>query len=233
MDIKDVEAIYPISPSQESLLAPIAKGGPAAFARRLATCEIRGAVDAALLEESLRHIVRRHPALRSLFVTRRVVRPLMVVKKEVALSLALHDLRALSGAEREAALRRVLEGESTADPAHAPLVRLALARTGDDASLCALAYHPLALDEKSARRVLGEVLTTYGRLKRGDAPEPAALGSYGEFLGWLKRQDRSSAEAFWREMLGDRAEPTSLVVERSVAEAAGRPPEEGRRELSL
>lgn len=234
MDIKEVEAIYPISPLQEALLAERRSGGRGGR-WSTAACELRGSLSIPLLEESLRRVVGHYPVLRTLFLTRRLERPLQVVRRQAAPTLEVHDWRGLPAEQREGELQRFFaaERQRRVDASQAPLVRMTLCRVSDDTHHAALAYDPVLLDDRSARRVLDDVLTCYGALADGRPTALATVRPFTEHLAWLKRQDRAAAESFWRGALEGRSGPTSLAIERGAADAHDRAPEQGRREVSL
>jgi len=233
MDIKEAEAIYPLSPAQEALLPLLRNAALAGSENQVVSCEIRGAVDTGLLERAMSVVTSRHPALRALVVANRVARPLVVVRRELTAQLVIEDVRDPS--ERDAALVRIgRDGRDvSADAKPVRLVRPVLVRAGGDASLCALVYHPIVLDEPSARQVLAEALRAYGALKAGTALDAPPAPAYSAFVAWLKGRDHTRAEAFWRGLLGNAPEATPLVVERGAADSAGRAPEERRCERLL
>lgn len=112
------------------------------------------------------------------------------------------------------------EYDATFDAAHPPLLRFALARSGDAAThLLYLTAHHILLDGWSIRLLFRLIFDLY------DAPQSVTPPpGFGRYLDWLEVQDDSSTEAPWREILSG-VSPTLLYpaaqgLEASVSQSA-------------
>lgn len=207
MDIKDTESIYPPLPFQESIL--LDHPDPHLACDQL-HCRLEGPLDIARLERAAQQTVDSHPILRTFFVWRRVDRPFQLVLRQCRLSIEHLDWRNV-GHVLDGLLQR--ERERGFEPDKAPLVRLILCRTGDAAYELIVSYHRTILDRKHARLFVHELL----RLYAGGAPETAEGASYADYIAWLKTQDASQANDFWRTTFADFGSSTPLTMERFSA----------------
>src|SRR5262249_56161557 len=76
----------------------------------------------------------------------------------------------------------------------APLMRVALLRVADDAWRLVWSHHHLLLDGWSLPLLLKEVLALYEARRQGRSAVLEPPRPYREFIAWLKRQDRTSAQ---------------------------------------
>ena len=84
------------------------------------------------------------------------------------------------------------------EPSVAPLVRLALFRTSDDSHRFVWSYHHLIMDGWSVPVLIREVLSFYEALTGGRELGHGPARPFGDYIGWLRRQDLGAAEGFWR-----------------------------------
>ena len=59
---------------------------------------------------------------------------------------------------------------------------------------------------------MGEFFALYRSGRDGTLPALATPAPYGDYVAWLGRQDRASAEAFWRGELAGLEAPTPLGI---------------------
>lgn len=229
-----IEDMYPLSPMQQgllfhSLLAP----GSGLYMPHI-VIDLSGDVDSARLRSAWEAVVTAQPVLRSGFFWEQRDEPFQVVSRSVSLHWTEQDWRALSPAEQSGRLDSFVAASRSQpfDLHRPPLMRLGLIRRGDDSYTLIWAYHHLVLDGWSAARVLEQV---FGRLiaaQRGIAFAPEAPGApYSSYIAWLRRQDRTSSEAFWRAHLHAPAEITTIPLPAPVDPT--RDAASGHREITL
>ncbi len=213
---KNVEAIFPLSPMQEgmlfhSLYAP----GTGVYVIQ-SSCLLRGQLDPSLLERAWQLAVERHAALRTAFVWERVEKPVQVVQRSVVVPFATRDLRGMPEAEQEETLAALLEEDRLQgyELNRAPLMRLILLRLEDDLYRFVWSHHHLISDGWSNPLVLRDVLGAYEAFRRGGSPPRTPVRSYRDYIAWIKKQDRATAEAVWRRYLEGMAAPTPLGIDR-------------------
>ncbi len=204
------EDVYPLSPLQQgilfhSLFAPTSGEYVEQFCG-----EWFGTFNVEAFHLAWQQVVARHPALRTAFFWENLNEPQQVVLEHVELPLEQYDWRAT--AEQEVQLREYLRAQQQTriDPTQAPLMRLALFRLGDEHYRFAWSYHHLLLDGWSQTIVLKEVREIYQALCDQREARLASSRPYRNFIAWMRQQDLSAAEAFWRDHLKGFHTPTPL-----------------------
>ncbi|HEX7242147.1 MAG TPA: amino acid adenylation domain-containing protein, partial [Longimicrobiaceae bacterium] len=232
---REVEDVYPLSPMQEGMLFhTLYAPGEGAYVGQFGYA-IEGALDADAFERAWRDAVGRHPALRAGSAWQGLERPVQVVRRRVELPFERHDWRGLADGEREARLEAFLRGDRARgfDPARAPLMRLALFRTGDAEHHLVWSFHQMAFDGWSLPLVLGDVVALYGAHSLGAEPALRAVRPYRDYVGWLLAQDAGAAERFWRGALAGFETATPLGIDHAATALPAGEPRHGRRDVLL
>jgi hypothetical protein len=204
MNLQNIEAIYPLSPYQASLLAGGLRGrNPAAYCGQL-LCSLQGPLDSEVFERAWRLIIDQHPILRTTFAWEHLEKPVQLVQRQMDFSLLEHDWRGLLPEQQQELLEALAEAEREGGfhASKAPLMRLCLCRLADDDHYLLWTYDLLVLDNWSLPLLLEKAVSVYeGQLKGENAQvEPGRL--YQDYLAWLKQQDLTQAEAFWKSCNG-------------------------------
>jgi natural product biosynthesis luciferase-like monooxygenase protein len=188
--MKNIEDVYRLSPRQRDLLA-----NDRAVA--LLQFDLRGALNAAALDGAMRELLRRHSALRTAFIPKGLKEPVQVVRDNVAIVTEHVDWTDLSGSEQRARLdaRVATERERPFNLAIAPLMRFVVVRLAPARHRFLLFLHPLLLDERSARLVAIELVTTHQLLARGEERREEAGVPYRDYVAWIEQQDTSRASS--------------------------------------
>lgn len=180
--------------------------------------ELRGVLDAPVLERALGALVQRHEALRTVFVDVEG-EPRQVVAEPGVWTLPVTDLsREVNARER---LKQLLREEAARgfELARGPLFRAQLYRLAPDAHVLMLAMHHIVSDGWSLevlRRELGEL---YGGYSRGERTTlPALRVQYRDFArwqrGWLQGEVLERLLAHWRSRLEGGPQVLELPTDR-------------------
>ncbi|CCD96147.1 putative Non-ribosomal peptide synthase:Amino acid adenylation (modular protein) [Bradyrhizobium sp. ORS 375] len=211
-DVRNVEDIYPLSPMQQGLLFHALRDGKDdAYVNQLAV-ELRG-VTPAQLRAAWQAVCAQHAVLRTGFAWQLSETAQQIVHRRLDIPVVEEDWRSRTASLREsvdldAALTEAGQHERALafDVTQPPLQRLRLIRLDDDRLWMIWTHHHLLVDGWSSARLLAEVL------KRAAGRTPAiSQARYRDYIAWLQMQDRSRATQFWRNALGDLAEPTLLA----------------------
>jgi surfactin family lipopeptide synthetase C len=182
MKVKNIEAIYPLSPVQEALLQD-QLGNPQSIASRGQwRCELRGNLDVSAFERAWQQAAKRNPLLRAFFVWENLDQPLQLVRSQEKLSVEQHDWRTVPAKQQRELLDQLLEADLARgfDLAAAPLLRLALCRTAPDTYQLIFGYHHLLLDARSLPLLLDEVFALYESIRQGRNSQTEAAPSFSK-----------------------------------------------------
>jgi len=211
-----VSDIFPLTPLQRGMLFHTLRDESSGTYFDQFTCRIDsdGSVTPERFRAAWERAIARHDALSCAFFWDGPPEPLQAVRRQVRLPLTLLDWRDLSEPEQDAAMIR-LQKEDRARPfdlSQAPLMRLALCRTGETSWRMLWSNHHLILDGWSLPLLLDEVRRRLadpeGRVAEDESPAP----SFGAIVGWLARRDDADSLAFWQDDLAGFDTPTPLPL---------------------
>ncbi|MTE22328.1 amino acid adenylation domain-containing protein [Streptomyces sp. TRM43335] len=219
---RDVVDVYPLTPTQTGMVVHgMDDPGRGMYVEQI-TFVVDGVRDPRLLAAAWQHVVDRTPVLRTAVVLSGVPVPLQVVRRGADLPVTEHDWSALTGAERDAELERLLEADRARGIAldSAPLLRVALIRLGPDEVRVVWTFHHLLLDGWSVFHVLSDVMACHAALARGNEPRLPDRRPFADYAAWLAARDTDRAEEHWRRVLADLTAPTALPYDRRPAQGA-------------
>jgi len=181
---------------------------------------IAGPLDSAILALCLGEIVRRHEALRTVFVARDGS-PVQMIQPAVPFGLPMVDLSGLPEDRRETAARALARAEAARpfDLAHGPLLRGVLVRLAGEVHVAALTMHHIVSDGWSMGILVREVTALYTAFSEGrPSPLPELPVQYADFAAWqrswLLGEVLESEISFWRRQLADLPSLLALPTDR-------------------
>jgi amino acid adenylation domain-containing protein/non-ribosomal peptide synthase protein (TIGR01720 family) len=211
---RTIEDIYTLSPMQHGLLfhALLAPDSDSYFEQIV--CQLEGKLDLLAFERAWQGAVDNHAILRSSFVWEGIREPVQVMRRDVNLTIESWDKRELDSAAQTEWLDQLLlvERERGFQLRRAPLMRILLVRTGDETYHIVLGYHHILMDGWSMPLLLKDVFALYESQHLGTPLKPQGVRPYRDYIAWLKAQDLSRAETYWRETLAGFKTPTPLPV---------------------
>jgi amino acid adenylation domain-containing protein/non-ribosomal peptide synthase protein (TIGR01720 family) len=226
-----LENIYPLSPIQLGMLFHSLHAPASGVYVQQLSLTLRGKLDFAAFERAWQEVTQRHATLRTAFVWENLDEPLQLVQRRTSLPWEKNDWRGFSRKEQQDKLASYL----VADRAHgfelstAPLIRMWLSRLTDETYQLVWSYHHLLLDGWSLPIILKEVLSFYEASRPDQELRLDLSQPYLNYINWLRRQDLSEAEAFWRKSLAGFHAPTPLGVDSVARSSPAR--ESGHAEL--
>jgi amino acid adenylation domain-containing protein len=203
----NIQDIYPLVLLQEGILFHylLNKDASDVYARPM-LFELSAQISGDAFVRALQRVIDRHDILRTAILWEGVPRPVQVVCHEAALPVqevvvdpsrgALEELRVL--------MREQQQRLNLSEP---PLMRLQIARDGDDEAWYALLRtHHLIFDNTSLPFVLSE-MTACLEGRDDTLPTPVPYRNY--VAGVLSRANSTNSDAYFRGKLGDVDEPTA------------------------
>ncbi|MEA5504347.1 amino acid adenylation domain-containing protein [Halotia wernerae UHCC 0503] len=215
MQAQNIEDIYTLSPTQQGMLFHILSTPDSRMYVEQTVCTLQGTLNTSAFEQVWQQVIDRHPSLRTAFVWQGLNQPVQIVHKQVRLAIAQYDWRELATTQQEAQLQSYLEADQKNgfDLAQPPLIRLALIQTEVDTYQFIWSICHLVLDAWCVNTILKEFLSCYEALCQGRILQLQPSRPYRDYISWLKQQDLSEAEVFWRKYLQGFTTPTSLTAD--------------------
>src|SRR5262249_43271709 len=149
-------------------------------------CALNENINYSAFDRAWQTVLNRHAILRTSFKWEGLPEPVQVVHPDLSLPLKQIDWRSLSQKDQEDKLKAYLEDDRRQgfDLTQAPLLHLALYRTGETAYKFIWTFHHALLDGRSYRLILREAFTLYEAFARNevlplDQPRP-----YWEYIEW-------------------------------------------------
>ncbi|MDZ7969598.1 MAG: amino acid adenylation domain-containing protein [Nostoc sp. DedSLP03] len=166
-----------------------------------------GNLNVAVLEESLREVVRRHEVLRTTFPAMNG-KPTQVIATDVSLTLPIIDLRQVPDEQREAEahLLATKEAHQPFDLANGPILRVLLLRLSDREHLLIWNMHCIVCDGASSDLFYQDLTNIYKALSAGQASPLTPLPvQYADFTNWqyqwLQGEVLESQVNYWKQKL--------------------------------
>src|SRR5215211_3971094 len=170
MNLQNIEAIYPLSPYQASLLAGALRAlHPAAYCGQL-LCTLQGPLDSEVFERAWQLLIAQHPILRTSFAWENLEKAVQLVHRQIDFALLEHDWSAFTPEQQQELLEALAEAEREAGfhATKAPLMRLCLCRLGEDDYYLLWSYDLLVLDNWSLPLLLEKAVSVYEGQLRGE-----------------------------------------------------------------
>ncbi|MEH2225048.1 amino acid adenylation domain-containing protein [Nostoc sp.] len=219
---KDIESIYPLSPTQEGILFHTLYESESTIYFEQFQLTIYGNLDTGIFERAWQLLVERHSALRTLFVWKNRKQSVQVVRKEVNLPWSNLDWRMFSKEEQEIRLNSFLDSDRKQgfELDKAPLMRFALIRVADETYEFVWSFHHLLVDGWSWPIIFKELFALYESIQNGQQLYLAPSRPFRDYINWLQQQDLAGAKAFWQQNLEGFSAPTPLIVERAIGQSS-------------
>ena len=221
MNKENIESIYPLSPMQEGMLFHSIDGTESKVYVVVLHFSLHGALDVRAFKRAWQQVLDRHAVLRTFFVWKNRETPLQVVRKRVELPWQEQDWRHVPASERDERLNAFLQSdrEQGFNLSSAPLMRLTLVQTTQNDYRFFLSHHHMLLDGWSVALLLKEVFAIYQTIRSGASVALEEVKPYREYIAWLRQQDLSEAEVFWRKRLQGFTDPTPLHIDEALEHA--------------
>jgi len=219
MIAENIEDIYELSPMQRGMLFHTLYAPQSGVYIEQALYSLSGGpLDVAVLLKTWQRVVAQHPTLRTAFLWEELDEPMQVVYQEVHVPWKHLDWRDVSPDSRYSQLNDLLAADrrSGFDLAEPPLLRLTLIQIADDITFLLLTHHHLLLDGWSLSIVFQEALHAYQVLRAGQEPQFKTRRPYRDYIAWLRHQDLTEAETYWRHYLQGFTTPTPLISDTPV-----------------
>ncbi|NJL35433.1 MAG: non-ribosomal peptide synthetase [Leptolyngbyaceae cyanobacterium SM1_4_3] len=208
----DIEDIYELSPLQKGILFHCLYAPEEGLYFIQFSYRVRGTFNIEVLQRVWQRLAARHTVLRTSFYWEEIDKPLQVVHRQVNVPLEQEDWRGIDPSEQSECLNSFLtrDRQRGFDFSQAPLMRMTVIRLGDESYQIVWSKHHLILDGWSGALVMGEFSQLYQAFCQGkDIPFSPGI-SFKTYISWLRKQELSKAERYWRQVLSNVKAPTPL-----------------------
>ena len=235
MDKKNIEAIYPLTPAQQTLMFHRLQAGRLDQGFLQLVCTLKGSLRISDLENAWIRVMERHSALRTSIHGEDLDQHLQIVHRRLPLPWVQEDWSEAAKLELPHRLKEFLrtDQERGFDLSKAPIMRLALLKLNEKSYRLVWSFHHILLDGWSGAIAIKEVFDQYQALGRGEELGLPPARPYRDYVNWLNRQDAAKAEVFWRKALEGFSECSLLPTARETSHTNGSPRRTCYRQISL
>jgi hypothetical protein len=212
MKTENIQDIYEVSPVQQGLLFHSLYASELALYLTQLGFIMRGALDVVAFERAWQQVVARHTVLRTSFYWEEIDKPLQVVYRNVKVPLEQQDWRGIEPVEQHERLNSFLKCDRNRgfDLSQVPLIRLTLIQLDNHSYQFLLSAHMIILDGWSLPLIIQEAIELYATFCQGQDTPLVPGSTFRDYIAWLRKQDSSKAEEFWRQMLKGVKAPTPI-----------------------
>lgn len=212
---RGVERISRLTPLQDGMFFDALRKQGSGEVTCQVYLELRGNIQPEVMRESWRHVVDRHPIMRTSFHYERLDAPVQVAHYDVEVPWRELDWRDRTEQRRDRDLEALMAADRQApfSLTMAPLMRLTYIAATDGFSWLVWTFHHLLFDGWSAYMVLDDVTHCYRELIQGHQVQLPPTRPYWEYVAWLQERQGERAELYWRRQLAGVRGPTPLGYE--------------------
>ena len=227
---EDIQDIYELTPLQKGILFHGLYAPEEGLYFIQFSYAVEGNLNIDAMEYAWEQITARHTILRTDFFWEEIDKPLQVVHKQVDVPLEQEDWRNLTPAQKDDQLQSFLirDRQRGFDFSKAPLTRMTVIRLDEQSYQIVWSKHHLILDGWSGALVIREFFQLYQAFcQKIDVPLQPGI-PFKNYISWLRKQDLSEAEAYWRRTLKNinTATPLTYIEDRTLSKHEERYDEE-------
>lgn len=207
-----IEDIYPLSPMQQGMLFHSELQEHDGNYIIQFTCTLRGDLNSDQFTQAWQTVVDRHPSLRAKIFTLPGCDPLQVVVNHAELPWVLHDWRNQTRDQQATQWSQLVSDDRLMgfNPQSAPMMRCALAQTGEHEWKFLWSHHHLLTDGWCLPILLNDAISVYESALAGKTFTQNSPRPYRDYIEWLSTRSLEEARQFWRHNLRDFDTPTSI-----------------------
>lgn len=213
MKVENIEDIYELTPVQKGILFHSLHGDESQLYFFQIAYTVHSSLNIDAFEKAWQLLVDRHTILRTGFYWEEMENPLQVVYRQVKAPINYYDWRNLEQVEQENQLKYFISSDRKQgfDFSQPCLMRLSLIHFADEYYQFIWSYHFIIIDGWTDSLIIKEFVQIYEALSQNQEISLEPTRPYKDYINWLKQQDISKTEIFWRQALQGSKTPTPLT----------------------
>ncbi|MEX0321621.1 MAG: amino acid adenylation domain-containing protein [Puniceicoccaceae bacterium] len=214
MDKRNIEDIYPLTPTQEGMLFHcLAEPGESLYWSQNSFV-LSGNFEPVLFKSAWDNVISQHEALRAVFNWDNPKRPLQIIVRSVQAQWKELDWRSLDPEQQSDSFEDLLrrDREMGCDLRKSPLMRHYLIRLDEERWQFLWGSHHILIDGWSFSVLMKNLFQRYEELSEGTSAQPSKTPRYRQYVDWTQSIDHAPAKEFFTRYLKDFYEPTPLPV---------------------
>jgi non-ribosomal peptide synthetase component F len=217
LDKKNIEDVLALTPMQEGMLFHYLKepGGGLYFEQL--SLEIAGTIDNEVFENAWNFVIQTNEMLRAVFRWEKVEHPIQIILKEYKLQPRYYDFPGKKTNEKKKWLEKikVKDRKEKFDLREVPF-RVTLCKIAEEKYQLIISNHHILYDGWSNGIILKEFFKAYNDLEDGKPLKPLFKTKFIEFVKWLRYQETTKQEEYWKEYLEDFKPRTVYPVKKTI-----------------
>lgn len=198
LDKRNVEDIKPLTPLQEGILYHyLAEPQSHVYFEQL-SLQLSGSLDIPIFQKAWAHVIDTNEMLRTVFRWEQIDNPVQIILRSKELSLKIIDLSTVDANEQEQRVEEIRIGDRSngIDIRHEPFV-ITLCLLQPSRAEMIINSHHILYDGWSNGIILKDFFGTYQELYDGKSPVRQAKRKFGDYITWLRKQDKQQQNQYW------------------------------------
>jgi len=210
----DIQDIYNLIPMQAGILFHYMMNEKtfAYFQQLVFTAQ--GIIDIDLFENALNKVIGKYDVLRTVFLFRKVNKPVQVVLKNRKTTLEFEDLSHLSRDERKTQIKHLIQQDKERgfDLERDIPMRVSIIKTTGQEFTIIWSHHHIIMDGWCIGLIISDFFRFYSMQKNGQEIPIENAPPYSKYLRWLERQDKDRGLLFWKKYLENYEQKTGIPL---------------------
>lgn len=202
-DIKDVQAVYPLTPIQEGFLFHAIYESKSCAYFIQTHWRSKGKYNPKAMCEAWAALINNHELLRASYLWEELKYPIQIIYKQAKIAFQEEDWKVFSPEEQEAKLNEyfVNDRELGVDFKKPPFMRFAVIQLSEYEQLMIWSFQHIIMDGPSLFKLIEELDYYYSTLCSGNKIVLKQMPLFRDYIVWQKKQNQDVNRLFWENYL--------------------------------
>lgn len=202
---QNIKYIRSLSPLQKGMLFTYLQNPQSSAYFEQLQFKLTGEFDPDLFQKSFQELIKRHDALRSLFLYEQVKEPRQVVLRNRRAVQNQIDLSQYDPSDQKVRLNDIISADrqNLFNISTDSLIRLIIVRLDENKFHVIISFHHIILDGWSLGIVLSELFELYQTFKQNIPSQLKQSNSFVAYHDWIHEQNIQSGLEYWKSCLKD------------------------------